>query len=249
MIRHPIHEHYALGLAVEWLRYARSGCIVQGPRGAKEYISTLLHLLEHIGLPVAMRVADPLRTLLDGYGDDRNALGDEESAKLSHVIHSLSIVLEAELRDAYAYIVTPKRFATERLCNDVASLMSPGVYGQLPELAQFDLREAGTCIAFEMATAAAFHLLRATECVLKAFYCSMVKRKRAALMWGPMVADLRKRRCGKGHDVLLKNLDHIRIAFRNPTQHPEARYDIHASQDLWGLCVDAINRMAPLVRP
>src|SRR5258706_16076864 len=105
----------------------------------------------------------------------------------------------------------------------------------MPPIAKYDVEEAGKCIAFERPTAAAFHLLRGTESVLKDFYCTMIKQKRCQLMWGPMVADLRKRPKTKKNIVLLDNLDNIRRSFRNPTQHPEKIYDIQEVQDLWGL--------------
>jgi len=42
-------------------------------------------------------------------------------------------------------------------------------------------------------------------------------------------------------------LDNIRRSFRNPTQHPDKIYDIQEVQDLFGLCIDAINRMITLL--
>jgi hypothetical protein len=57
------------------------------------------------------------------------------------------------------------------------------------------------------------------------------------------VKDLRKRKRTKPFSVLNNHLDNIRDSFRNPTQHPEIRYDIHEVQDLWSVCVDVINRM------
>jgi hypothetical protein len=53
----------------------------------------------------------------------------------------------------------------------------------------------------------------------------------------------KKKTIPKGTDVLLNQLDYIRAQFRNPTQHPDKIYDIQEVQDLWGLCVDVINRM------
>jgi hypothetical protein len=108
--------------------------------------------------------------------------------------------------------------------------------------------EAGKCIAFERPTAAAFHLMRATEAVLRAFYFQHVQRNRIQqMLWGPVVQDLRGRRKFGGNErfsVLFANLDNIRLSFRNPTQHPDKTYDIQEVQDLWGLCVDVISRMA-----
>lgn len=98
-------------------------------------------------------------------------------------------------------------------------------------------------MAFERPTAAAFHLLRATEGVLRHFYCSVVKRNRIdPLLWGPIITALRDRRKPPAAS-LLANLDNIRVSFRNPTQHPEKIYDIHEVQDLFGLCIEVINRM------
>lgn len=100
-------------------------------------------------------------------------------------------------------------------------------------------------MAFERPTAAAFHILRAAEDVLRSFYEKVVKQKRiTSRMWGPIVIDLRKRTAMKNEAALLNNLDNIRASFRNPTQHPEKIYSMDEVQDLIFLCVDVINRMA-----
>jgi hypothetical protein len=98
---------------------------------------------------------------------------------------------------------------------------------------------------FEEATAAAFHLMRGTEAVLRDLYVRWVKRDRIPepRMWGLMINHLRKRNSAPPK-VLLDHLDGIRTNFRNPTQHPDATYDIHEAQDLFSVCVDAVNRAA-----
>jgi hypothetical protein len=50
------------------------------------------------------------------------------------------------------------------------------------------------------------------------------------------------------HGEVNNHLDNIRVSFRNPTQHPEAIYDIHEVQDLWSICVDVINRMVKILK-
>jgi len=56
---------------------------------------------------------------------------------------------------------------------------------------------------------------------------------------------LRTKTRGRRPDpLILDHLDHIRRSFRNPTQHPDKIYDIQEAQDLFGLCVDAVNRMS-----
>jgi len=150
--------------------------------------------------------------------------------------------LFAEAQGNVAFILTDKRIDVNKLLSAVPALMAPGVFDSLPDVARYDFMEAGKCIAFELPTAAAFHLLRGTEGMLRHFYCSLVRRGRVEPLWGPMVESLRRRRTPPPAP-LLDNLDNIRRSFRNPTQHPDKIYDIQEVQDLFGLCVDAVNRM------
>jgi hypothetical protein len=205
--------------------------------------------LDKLNLQVTKRAADGLKDILKEFQKaiQNERLTEEQASRLKTLIRDIRMTLAAELQGFTAYITTPKRTDIKRLTEDVASLFSPATFNKLPPIAQYDFAEAGKCIAFERSTAAAFHILRATEAVLRGFYCSLVHQKRCEPMWGPMIADLRKRRKGKSHSVLLDNLDNIRRSFRNPTQHPEATYDINEVQDLWGLCVDPVNRMAKIL--
>jgi hypothetical protein len=63
-------------------------------------------------------------------------------------------------------------------------------------------------------------------------------------MWGNMVTQLKAKTKNKPPATLLASLDLIRSAYRNPTQHPEALYDIDSAQDLFGVCIDVIGKMA-----
>src|SRR5712692_3802367 len=151
--------------------------------------------------------------------------------------------LFAEAENRMTYVVTEKRLQVTKLLNAVAELFAPNVFEKLPDVAKYDFSEAGKCTAFERSTGAASHLLRGTEATLREFYSRIVKRERVnPLLWGPMVEGLRRRRTPPPR-VLLDNLDNIRHNFRNPTQHPEKIYDIQEVQDLFGLCVEVVNRM------
>src|SRR5687768_8452371 len=85
--------------------------------------------------------------------------------------------------------------------------------------------------------------MRGTEGVLRHYYCAIVKKSRVkTLLWYAMVDHLRKRRDAPPK-ALTDNLDNIRVNFRNPTQHPDARYDMQEAQDLFALSIDVVNRM------
>jgi hypothetical protein len=150
--------------------------------------------------------------------------------------------LAAESGGMKAYIISERRFQVERLVTDVGGLFATGAFEKLPVLSQQDFSEAAKCLAFERATAGAFHMLRGTESMLKHYYCCKVRRKRADLMWGPMIISMR-RFPKRFPQPLLNHLDHIRSSFRNPTAHPEKMFDIDEAQDLLSICIDVANRM------
>ena len=247
MIPRSIYHYYFFGTCLRYLLDAPVGQVLAESHrgGIGSNIASFFRYLDELGLVVTQRASKELSEFAEALPDDDGAtLSQEQSAQLTEIMKYIRKTLDAEIRGFQAYIVTPKRIDVSKLLNDTPSLLAPGVYSKLPEIAQYDLAEAGKCIAFERPTAAAFHILRGTEAVLVAFYEAIVRQKRVNRMWGPMVSDLKKRRKARPYEVLLNNLDNIRLSFRNPTQHPELTYDIHEVQDLLALCFDAINRMA-----
>src|SRR5262249_37640137 len=156
----------------------------------------------------------------------------EEAKKLNENLSFLQKTLSAEASGKITFILSDKKIEVEKLLNKINTLFATGVFDQLDDIAKYDFVEAGKCIAFERPTAAAFHILRATESVLRSLYFRQIKRKRiAVLMWGPMTQELRNKR-KKIPTVLINNLDNIRLNFRNPTQHPDKIYDTQEVQDL-----------------
>jgi hypothetical protein len=245
MISRSIFLYYWFGTCIRYLQDARAGAPITGVGHIRENLDHFFSYLKNLDLLVTQRASEALKKFSDQLPkDDASKLSYEQGVELNRLMTEIRTTLEAELEGFEAFVITPKRLDVKRLLTDAGSLLAPGVYDKLPPIAQFDLSEAGKCTAFERPTAAAFHLLRATERVLVAFYEVLARHNRVSRMWGPMVIDLRKRKNAKKHEVLLNNLDNIRKSFRNPTQHPELTYDIHETQDLWGLCIEAIGRMA-----
>ena len=242
-----LYGFYWFGTCIRYLQDAEEGRRIHGRPCILWNIEQFFSNLSDMKLTVTERVAHAKLDKL--IGDLRNAnrdgaLTSGQARLLGISILSIRDTLEAEIKGVGAYTPTPKRLDLNRLLENVGPLFSPHTYDSLPDIARFDFSEAGKCIAFECPTAAAFHILRATEACLRFYYNRMVRRKRISnLMWGPIVADLRHRNLTKKYDILNNHLDNIRKSFRNPTQHPEAKYDIHEVQDLWSVCVDVVNRM------
>ena len=252
MEKKSIRGYFFFGTVVRYLQDATAGYRIFGSGYILANINRCLDELDELGLTVTKNAAHKLikfRNELTKISDKNARLSEEQAKKFKQICDVLRETLEAELETHEAYIVTPKRFDTHKLLDDISSLMSPNIYSSLPEITQYDLMEAGKCIAFERPTAAAFHLLRATEAVLRNFYRTLIRRNRVPnLLWGNIIQDLRSRPKTKQYTTLYNNLDNIRSSYRNPTQHPEAIYDIHEAQDLLPLCFEAISRMTRIVR-
>ena len=218
-------------------------------------------MLERYEFFVTGRVAAGLSDLLDEWQADldehagdsewaqQRAITKDERTRLLRAARTARDTLVAEAAGKVAFIASDKRYTVEKLLEDIASLMSEGVFDELPELARHDFMEGGRALAFELPTAAAFHFLRGTEAVLRDFYCQVVKRERLKepRMWGPMVAHMRGRK-KPPPELLLNNLDSLRHNFRNPTQHPDKVYEVDETQDLLALAIDSINRMVKYQR-
>ena len=176
--------------------------------------------------------------------DDESQLEDL-APKVTKVAVDLETVVFAEALTKSVYVLADRRFQTSYLLSQPEKLLKDGAYGKLEPIAQADIASACRCILFGEATAAAFHILRATEAVLKSYYMLHRKTKRLDKpMWGPMTDQLRAKKRDKPPANLLESLDLVRKAYRNPTQHPEAVYEIDNAQDLMGVCLDLIGKMA-----
>jgi len=174
-------------------------------------------------------------------------LSREEVIELKDIIKNLHPVLMAEANVTNAFILSDKRIDLAKLMDNVPALFAKNSFDKMPDIAKFDFKEAGKCIALERPTAAAFHLLRGTESVLRYYYECTVKRNRIKnLNWGLITDSLRNQKKPPAA-TLLNNLDNIRSNFRNPTQHPEKTYTLDDAQDLFGLCEDVVNRMVSLI--
>jgi hypothetical protein len=241
-----------LGTALRFLQDSRAGMQPKEQGGLVRNFEHLVSTCEELGLKVSARAAQNVlgetMTRLAGQPDDY-ALTREDAAEIVHAMGRVRVALDAESESVAIYALEQRRYDAARLMTNVDALFAEGTFAAMSEMAAHDFREAGRCLVFGVPTASAFHLLRGTEEVLRGYYGSWVRRNRIRgdLMWGPMVTALRAVRGADG--TVLNHLDHIRTAFRNPTDHPEKIYDQSEAEDLMGLCIEVVNRMVRTMRP
>ncbi len=244
MEQHNIQEYLHIG-AMNWY-------LVQFPSGtnnsAISSISDLEECLKKAGLKVSLRAGFELWNIREELksGNAPKELTPEMINRIRQAAKDLENTVVAEASERVVFVVTEKRIDIEKLIQRPSTLLSANVWRSLPRVSAIDFVASCKAIAYELPTAGAFHLLRCLEGAIQHYYLCMVKRDRLSpsdRMWGPMVKQLREKKRSKPQDALLDVLDRIRVNFRNPTSHPEKIYDTDEVQDLFGLCVDALNRI------
>lgn len=250
MYKKSISSYYFFGTGMRFLQDAKVGWDIHGEACVLANINWFLDHLENIDLKVTKTASFKLidfKVKLEETTE--KLLTNELASELAKIMGEIRFTLDAEIQGIKSFIASPKRYEQDKLFDDVTSLFSPNVFEEFHDIAKLDFIEAGKCIVFDRATAAAFHILRATEANLRFYYESMIKQNRIkSRMWGPIVQDLRQKAKTKKHMTLNNHLDNIRVSFRNPTQHPEAIYDIHEVQDLLSVCIDVNNRMFKVIK-
>jgi len=246
MRKTDIFQYFAFGYNYNILRWMETGTAIHGDKDSCiAKINSFFQFLDKLDLQVTKKAAEPLSKIRDDIATlNTGAECDEENAKkIQDVCERIDATLDAELQLRFAYILVPRRYSLENLLETPSNLLGEGIFELLPEMQRNDFRDACKCLAFHMPTSAAFHIMRATEGALRFYYKARVKRGRIKhLLWGPIIDHLQKRR-GTISKSLLDHLDHIRHNFRNPTQHPDAQYQLDEAIDLLGVAIDSINRM------
>lgn len=108
-----------------------------------------------------------------------------------------------------------------------------------------DLKNAGQCLAFEVWTASAFHLMRACEKVLREWHQRGVPNPTPNADWALRTKEL----TDAGADqATVDSLDQIRRNYRNPTMHPQTFYERPQALALFGSVLGAITNMAEQIK-
>jgi hypothetical protein len=166
---------------------------------------------------------------------------------LSSAVSSFRTVLEAEFQTSALYLVTARRgYDIPTLLEQAEEIFPPELIKKVPDV-RFDLREAGKCIAFNLGTGAGFHLLRALETVICAYW--HVVMKGAGLPEnrniGAYIREMEKAKVGDGK--VLAALRQIKDFHRNSLMHPEETLDLDQAIALLGIVQSAIVAMLPTI--
>lgn len=170
-----------------------------------------------------------------------------DAKELTEALQNFEISMQSDFGVRDTFVCSPKAaYSTTLLAEHGETLVSTGAHELVPSMKQ-DLHDAGRCMAFELPTAAAFHLFRAVEAMVRS-YGEFVRQK-------PFTQSEKKKGLGGVANVLKdKKLDvdvrithaieQLALLHRNPTMHPEIHISKTEIMVTVGIVVSVIETVA-----
>lgn len=155
-------------------------------------------------------------------------------------------VLSAELQTLETYHVTQKGiYSTTGLIEGAEKVLPESVLKKISNEIVEEIRQSGRCLAFDVATASAFHIMRATESVIHKYYLQACKPKSKKKLdsWGRYIANLSQSQDPQVKEVVAL-LQQIKDRHRNLIMHPEIVLTPDEAFTLFEIAQSAIITMA-----
>ena len=179
--------------------------------------------------------------------DGERVLAWHEAYQVSEALRNFYQVFSAEIQVAPAYLVLSKgAFDTQRLLEFGETLFPADMLQKVPATFE-DARAAGKCLAFELATACGFHVLRVVEAVVLKYWDTLSGGKAAPEPRGigSVLRELHNE--SLGDKDALAAIRQINTLHRNPLMHPEDHLEVEEAVALVGMAHSAIRALLPSI--
>ena len=204
-----------------------------------------LTLFEHI-----QSVSATMQNAVENH--TRVPIGVEEAYRFGTLLSDFIAQFEHEERHLNIFgLYNIGTHSTTALLKHAHHNLSADVRSRLTAEVIADLDEAGRCLAFDRATAAGFHVLRAVEPLILAYH-NKVTRNTLPLRsrnWGAYIRTLKNPVHVARVDIkIVGMLEHIKDFYRNPIMHPEESLTSDEAFSLFNNCLSAIVQLDAATR-
>lgn len=251
-----IYNFYQFGMVLHPLSNLQAGRPFKDYRwslyNARNWIESFVNgglIPMTICVPVAQKVIEHINFLLPKGSPEQPTFHEDEIVGfeflylLMESVKEFETVLGAELQNSAIYFVSRKGiYETNDLIQKADEMFPSSIRLRFPSKVKLDLREAGKCLAFELSTAAGFHITRAVEGMLVEYLnilcpVDVSEMKDSQRNLGLYIKLARN---NGGDEKVCSSLDQFRDLHRNPLIHPEAILTIEEAQTLLGIGQSAI---------
>lgn len=176
-------------------------------------------------------------TSRQGNGEKTN---EQDAQAVSAALQKFETVFLAELSLLDAYFVSQKGlYSTNSLIEQADVSIPDTIRKQMSQETVKEIKQAGRCLAFELPTASAFHILRAVESVMQDYFKELVGSLpiKQIRNWGAFIKNLQS---NSANPKIIANLEQIKDNYRNPIVHPDAVVEMEDAMSLFSLCQSAL---------
>lgn len=186
-------------------------------------------------------------------GDNTDPVDAHDMALIDGLLDKFEQALAAELAQLPVFLGGKRGiYSTTELAENAQAVFSDNLRKLIPATAQTEFNVAGRSLVFGMGTAAAIHMLRAVDVMLRVYYetfagtPSSTKGERNYTMYlKKLVAMLDDEDAANKPDRrVIQMLIQIKDHYRNPLLLPEVSYSIDEAMQLFGLSSAVISMMA-----
>jgi len=180
---------------------------------------------------------------------EENPQADFRFSRIVDKAKEFETVLSAELQTLDTYHVTQKGiYSTTGLIEEAERILPEPVLRKIDPATIEELRQSGRCLAFDVATASAFHMMRATELVIHKYYLHICKPKSKNNLanWGAYIAKLTQSQVPEVKEIVAM-LQQIKDRHRNLIMHPDIVLSTDEAFTLFEIAQGAIIAMADML--
>lgn len=198
-----------------------------------------------------------LENLVQSYGSQEQQLeiiSDDDKNRIKRYIDRLLDRLRTELSESDLYCVSEKRIYTAKgLIFNADKMLPVNIVDKISEECARDIKEAGRALAFDLPTAAGFHISRALEAVILMYFPvlglqPLEERMRSVgnyirLLKGEKVGDrqIDTTRFTVVDNRIIGLLRYYKDEYRNPLMHPELALNEDEALDLFQTVLSTIS--------
>jgi hypothetical protein len=180
--------------------------------------------------------------ILGDGSDNERALTELEVWSLKFRKDAFRPIFLSEVSTFPSFLVTEREgYDINMLIDDGKKLFPIALAIKAPDSVR-DAMEAGKAIAFQLPTAAGFHIFRVVESVLKRYWDHVAKASRPKLETiGNYATELEKAKVG---DLkIIESLKQLAKLHRNPLIHPEVILDVGEEIEILGISRSVVGAM------
>ncbi len=194
--------------------------------------------------PAGDRLYGAVQKVIDKYNAEKmEKLDFADAYGISSTAKEFETILAAEMQTLDTYHASQKALYSTRDLIERAEIVLPEtIRADVPGETVAEIQSAGKCLAFELPTACGFHVVRATEAVIREYYKTVVSTvpKVKARNWGSYIRFLKE----KNADAkIITVLEQIKDTYRNPIVHPEDVLEMEDAIILFGMAQGVIVSM------